>query len=325
MAPDHRLDFATLSEAAQTGTAGHAIYDVITPKRALPNLRSEGHWWMWRLPPALDLPLPRAGPLIAALRASLLAYAPQPVHPLISGHDQGMPLQLEHLAVLPLALVGLPHGDSRVRGVAASLPPDSEAERAMMHAIDAWERATRIKHHRGPLPLAELRFAGTRVLAERIVNPDDATQHLSAHRWAQPSTVWASATPIALDGECGPIGPPIDAQRRKAWKTAEKLIRRSAWYALAEEARAEVAGEQITVSITLDPPIIGGAPVQDHPRFQRAGHERPRRLVHAIVQFPRPVSGPLLLGAGRHFGLGLCVPMSDSVEASRAPRPSDAR
>ena len=32
---------------------------------------------------------------------------------------------------------------------------------------------------------------------------------------------------------------------------------------------------------------------------------------HADIRFEAPVSGPLLLGAGRYFGLGLCLPVED--------------
>jgi CRISPR-associated protein Csb2 len=38
------------------------------------------------------------------------------------------------------------------------------------------------------------------------------------------------------------------------------------------------------------------------------GPDRFRRvLVHADITFERPVRGPLLLGAGRYRGLGLCM------------------
>ena len=34
-----------------------------------------------------------------------------------------------------------------------------------------------------------------------------------------------------------------------------------------------------------------------------------RSLVHAVVRFPQPVRGPVVLGAGRFVGLGLCLPL----------------
>ena len=37
------------------------------------------------------------------------------------------------------------------------------------------------------------------------------------------------------------------------------------------------------------------------------GHHRP--VVHARIEFPIPVAGPLVLGSGRHFGYGLMEPV----------------
>jgi CRISPR-associated protein Csb2 len=31
--------------------------------------------------------------------------------------------------------------------------------------------------------------------------------------------------------------------------------------------------------------------------------------VHAVIQFGAPVEGPLVLGAGRYLGYGLCLPL----------------
>ena len=53
----------------------------------------------------------------------------------------------------------------------------------------------------------------------------------------------------------------------------------------------------------------GSVPARAFPAFPPEGGHGPRRvLVHATVEFPRPVRGPLLLGAGRYFGLGLFRP-----------------
>ena len=34
-----------------------------------------------------------------------------------------------------------------------------------------------------------------------------------------------------------------------------------------------------------------------------------RRLVHAVIEFDTATAGPLLIGAGRFCGLGLCLPL----------------
>jgi CRISPR-associated protein Csb2 len=38
---------------------------------------------------------------------------------------------------------------------------------------------------------------------------------------------------------------------------------------------------------------------------------RSKPLVHLVLHFPQPVRGPLILGAGRFRGLGLCLPLDE--------------
>ena len=35
-----------------------------------------------------------------------------------------------------------------------------------------------------------------------------------------------------------------------------------------------------------------------------------RQLTHAVIRFPKRVEGPVILGAGRFVGLGLCRPLN---------------
>jgi len=43
-----------------------------------------------------------------------------------------------------------------------------------------------------------------------------------------------------------------------------------------------------------------------------------RVCVHVELRFDEPVTGPVLLGVGRYFGVGLCAPRSFLVEGSAA-------
>jgi len=36
--------------------------------------------------------------------------------------------------------------------------------------------------------------------------------------------------------------------------------------------------------------------------------------VHADIEFPAPVRGPVLIGAGRYLGYGLCLPWDRQEE-----------
>lgn len=40
---------------------------------------------------------------------------------------------------------------------------------------------------------------------------------------------------------------------------------------------------------------------------------RDKPLCHLVLTFPRLIRGPLLLGAGRFRGLGLCLPVDDGA------------
>jgi CRISPR-associated protein Csb2 len=39
-----------------------------------------------------------------------------------------------------------------------------------------------------------------------------------------------------------------------------------------------------------------------------------RQLTHAVIRFAEPVDGPVILGAGRFMGLGLCRPIGRGVD-----------
>lgn len=40
-----------------------------------------------------------------------------------------------------------------------------------------------------------------------------------------------------------------------------------------------------------------------------------RYIAHVRLRFAKSVHGPVVLGAGRHFGLGLCLPLQDGHDA----------
>jgi CRISPR-associated protein Csb2 len=83
-----------------------------------------------------------------------------------------------------------------------------------------------------------------------------------------------------------------------------------------EEAEATVvtACERVGLprpaSVVLAPAsvVLGAPPASQFARVDRPG-KPPRPRVHAIVTFSEPVAGPVLLGAGRYHGIGLCRPV----------------
>ena len=69
------------------------------------------------------------------------------------------------------------------------------------------------------------------------------------------------------------------------------------------------------------PHLVGARPAQDFPVFRQgrgASGGVVRRLIHASVEFPDEVSGPLVLGSGRFMGLGLMRPADRPAENTTA-------
>ncbi len=116
-------------------------------------------------------------------------------------------------------------------------------------------------------------------------------------------------TPVALDGSCDRLDHASPSVRRKARKTAAKLVRQSVWRSVVPPSEQRLTADDIEVSLMYDCPVAGGASLRRTPAYQRPGHPRPRRLVHAVWSMPFPVEGPVVLGSGRHAGLGLCAPL----------------
>jgi CRISPR-associated protein Csb2 len=60
-----------------------------------------------------------------------------------------------------------------------------------------------------------------------------------------------------------------------------------------------------------DAPLLGTRPVRAFPAFAIGAGGL--RFVHADLVFAEPVRGPVIIGAGRYFGYGLCRPMGGSI------------
>lgn len=206
---------------------------------------------------------------------------------LLTGHASGgAPLQTAHAAFLPLAFVGHPHADGRLPGVALALPEDMSGE-LRSEVLRAAARVCKEGLKLGRLGVWKL-VSSTMVRPLETLRPATWTGHPDG------ATHWSTVTPIAYD------------HHPKAKAKSEYL--------------AEVA-EMITAGckrIGLPPPRevvvtpvsahLGAPPSHAFPRLRRKdGSER--RHTHAILLFDEAVRGPVILGAGRYRGYGLCRPI----------------
>lgn len=277
---------------------GRASVPVVDPGPAEPTI--SGDWFVFEFAPeGRRLPMTRAVAVARALRGAMIQHAPDPRDEALSGHrEDGRPTALPHMAFVPLPFVGSDRADGRIVGCAVLLPGTiaPEARRNALAAIGHWEASE------GGSVL-RLGRAGV-ISCRRIIGPTTLAS-LRRGVWDGPSTTWSSVTPVALPNHPGPLFEGSPARRARSWSRAEELI--------ALSCRHAGLPDPLSVMVSPSPLVDGSSPAGSFPAFRQPGPSGaasvPRVLLHAAVEFGRPVRGPLLIGAGRYFGLGLMRPM----------------
>ena len=229
-----------------------------------------------------QLPITAASSVAAALRGAVMAASADPSPEILSGHGaDGGPSERPHLAFVALPDVGHRHADGHLLGAAVVLPQglDLAERRTVLTALSAVDRLTM-----------------GRVGAWTVERGSGTQRGLRPELWKGPSKTWASVTPVELD---------IHPDEPCGSEAEESVTRSCERIGLPRPSFVLVAPQSVVFGV---PPW--------HAFRRDPGHGRP--LVHVVLGFDRPVRGPLLLGAGRYRGLGLCRPMP-----GRAPTQSD--
>jgi len=233
--------------------------------------------------------------LLTALRDTILSLC-DPTPEWVSGHrPDGSPSQEVHLALFPLAFAGHPHADGHLLGVGLAFPKEvSSRQRGAALRKLLYDDAGRPKAV--DLKLGTLGTWGL-VRETRELLP----AALQSPTWTGPSRTWATVTPIVLDRH-----PKADyGKQRDRWcqEVAQVIV---------EGCRRQ--GLPVPVGVDVDKtcwhrgapraiPGKGGFALMPTKAGQPA-----RQQVHAWLRFDQNVEGPLLLGAGRYRGYGLCKP-----------------
>lgn len=239
------------------------------------------------------LRLQRTEDITRALRGALLHHADDPPPPVLTGHTpEGRPLERPHVAFLPLADVGSKHASGTVLGAAIVLPKDisSEDRRAVLRAVGRWEENA-------------LRLVLGRIGAVQLerVTDREPRRTLDPEWWTRPSRRWASVTPVALDRNPGNLFSRDPKEAAEAAATAEEIVASACEHVgLPRPKWVEIVRRS----------LFDAAPAARHympfPK-KAAGNGRLRRVcVHVELCFAEAVKGPVLIGAGRYFGVGLC-------------------
>lgn len=270
--------------------------------------------------------------LTRTFRQCLMSHLGDEVPSWVSGHDpQGGPTASDHVAFVPLAHVGetirrRQFDPTRRAGGLSEIPP-------------ADVRGTRVDGHLLGLGLVIPREIGQDDRSERLADflidvdgtpqaiklyasgSDDnanfelmlaletrprAPKALTPETWTRPSRVWATTTPIVLDRH-----PKADPRKDRAgWRQeiAETIA----------AACRHIGIEQPPVAIDVNRHgFLAGVPSSHRASKQRSGGfpllsaidgKKHRLQIHALIEFKSPVRGPMILGAGRFRGYGLCKP-----------------
>ncbi len=232
-----------------------------------------------------------------AMRACVLKAADQPIPPGLSGHNpDGPKIERAHVAFVPLPNVANKWATGDIMGLAVVFPRDlpPEERQATLRALAKWEDRAK----GGPLQLWQGRLG--KISVRRAMNV--SKQALKPQIWSAPSQVWATATPIALDRNPGDLQSKNPAKRAKAFAEAEATVKRACGHiGLPEPKRVEVLTSVL---------MSGSVKPRHFPPYPLERHKHRRVLVHARLIFGEKVQGPVILGSGRYFGLGLCRPMN---------------
>jgi CRISPR-associated protein Csb2 len=244
-----------------------------------------GEMVVFRLAGPVPMELETTLRLTDVLRAAVMRRAQEAggqVPEVLSGHDEsGKPALDPHAVYVTLPFVSdtQRHADGRVMGLAVVLPRGlpTEDRRRLGRAL------ARVDH---------LRVPGVGRLELERVTPEQAVPHnLRPDTWSRPCRRWASVTPVLLD-----------RFPRRNGRGTEAVIARGCGYVGLPQP-AEVVADRHS-------PLHG---VEPSFRFvtRRAGPAQARLCTHVRLTFEQEVRGPILLGAGRHFGLGLLRPLQE--------------
>lgn len=242
------------------------------------------------------LQLESCGLAAEAIRGTLMSRHGGTPPEWLSGHrPDDSPSQLARPVYLPLAFVGRPHADGHLLGIAIALPTKD------FSPDDFQVLQTLLRTHGES---EEVAAAGTGFLRLHWGNRNETCLELderpfseravalNPRTWTDPSECWTTVTPIVL---------PRFPRRRL---TSEDVIAQAcidSGYPPPEAVRVAYA------------PLLEGAPhARSFPSAVRKPGMPPRLRMHAEIRFPRPMRGPVVVGAARYQGFGFCRPTRKS-------------
>jgi CRISPR-associated protein Csb2 len=226
--------------------------------------------------------------LTGRFREALLQHLGAEPPEILSGHCGQARSEQPHVAFLPLPFVGHEHAHGGILGVALAVPRE----------IEAVDRQRLLK------ALAALRSEGLMLGALGrwdLDSPDAGTLSVAFRNrvWtAAPAGArqWATVTPYVYD--------------RHAKAKDKAAHQRELAQSIGQSWQRVRQSPEVSVEVIITPVSahLGAPASHQFPRLGRKDGSECRHT-HAILIFDRPIIGPVLLGAGRYRGYGLCRPL----------------
>jgi len=212
------------------------------------------------------------------------------VRTILSGHDSdGTPLEGPHLAFVPLAFVDHDHADGHLLGVGLALP-DGLVHDVRRGVLAAVSRVRLLKFGR---------LGAWRVEAVIESCPPWNLREEAWTGYPAGARHWSSMAPVVYDRH-----PKSDDKSGYQQEVAAMIGQCCSRIGLP--APREIIVSAISAHSGVPPAFA-------FPRLHRKDGSA-RRHTHAILIFDKPVCGPVILGAGRYRGYGICRPITADVQ-----------
>jgi CRISPR-associated protein Csb2 len=240
--------------------------------------------------------LESCGIIAEAIRLELLRRHGPGAPEWISGHaGNGTPSKRSRPAFLPLGYVGHQHADGHLLGIGIVMPSDFEHVENLFQLLGTHTGSQQHDIEPG-VPFLSLTVRNPHLANREIGKLDleieERTESgrpftLRSSTWCRPHRIWTTVTPLMLP------------QFPRRGLAVEEVV--------AKACRDAGYPNPVAVRVSLAP-LMQGVPHSRAFRVKPREGKPPRPLTHATIEFPVPVRGPVLIGAGRYVGYGACRP-----------------
>jgi CRISPR-associated protein Csb2 len=211
------------------------------------------------------------------------------------------------VAIVPLSFTGFPHADGHAMGFAL-VPPQTDQTLDDEHFRKVLRTLAPMDEERGRRILPLKTKQGTppdrafSIELSPTFEPPASRRSLDPRLYTSAACVWATVTPIALDRHLKEKGAARQDEIASLIATACRNIG-------LPEPETVIADKHPAIEGAPSAYPSGNAPPWT--RWRLPPSLASRQLTHAVLRFARPVEGPVILGAGRYLGLGLCRPLDE--------------